>query len=285
MKPIRAGKGVEVREILISKIIGSLCRMRLEYDYEQEELGMSIRECGVLNPIKVKPVKGGFKIFAGHRRLDRAKDLGYKTIKAEIWGEVSERDAALMGFVDNINRKDFALIEEGYAYQKLIEEYKYTVDDLLKSCGKSRSRIYTLLKLVTNLSPAMVKAIIDGKMSSGHGEWLLRIEDNNLRERLFREVLAGKWNLADLKYFVYRQKPDSEKKDWQLQLDIIEDICESDPGIQAIWKKELKIARSRKGLKITMKVNGPLDLLRKFETVTNPIEKSIKKFERFKEKY
>lgn len=285
MKAMKVGKGVEVRKIAISEIIGSLCRMRLEYDYEAEELGISIRECGVLNPIKVKPVQGGYMIFVGHRRLDRAKDLGQKTIKAEIWEGISEKEAALMGFVDNINRKDFALIEEGYAYKKLIDEYGYTVDDLIKSCGKSQTRIYALLKLVTNLSPAMVKAIIDGKMSSGHGEWLLRIEDNKLRDRLFREVLAGKWDLADLKYFVYRQKPDSEKKDWQLQLDIIEDICERDPGIQAIWKKDLKISRSRKGLKITMKVNGPLDLLRKFDTVTQPIKKSIKKFEKFQEKY
>jgi len=68
----------------------------------------------------------------------------------------------------------------------------------MESCGKSRSRIYTLLTLVRNLTPKMKEAIIAGKMTAGHGEWLLRIEDPRLRARLFRKILAGKLDLTDL---------------------------------------------------------------------------------------
>jgi len=188
----------EVREIKISEIVGSLCRMRLEKDYEKEELMASIKRRGVMNPIKIKKTKKGYLLFAGHRRLDSSRGLGLETIPAEIWEEISDEEAVLRGFVDNINRKDFTQLEEGYAYAKLTDDFQHSVEELMKSCGKSRSRIYTLLTLVRNLTPAMKEAIIAGKMTAGHGEWLLRIEDPRLRARLFRKILAGKLDLTDL---------------------------------------------------------------------------------------
>jgi len=80
-----------------------------------------------------------------------------------------------MEVVDNINRKDFTLLEEGHAYSKLIEEYGYTPDSLVKPCGKSRTRIYQLVKLVKNLTPAMKAAILADKMTTGHAAWLFKI--------------------------------------------------------------------------------------------------------------
>jgi hypothetical protein len=97
---------------------------------------------------------------------------------------------------------------------------------------------------------------------------------------MFQEVLNGESELADVKYAVYRQKPDSEKGDKERELDIIEDICEKDPGIRVLWKKGIRAARSRQGLKFTIEVNGPLDLLQKFDTVVAPIRKSIFRFRR-----
>ena len=93
---------MEIRDIPIDKIVGSLCRMRLEFDYEKDELLASIRKYGVMNPIKVKAVKSGYLIFAGHRRRDCAAELGHKNIKAEVWEGIADREAAMIGFVDNI---------------------------------------------------------------------------------------------------------------------------------------------------------------------------------------
>jgi len=275
---------MEIKRIAISKIIGSLCKMRLEKDYEAEALLESISDRGVMNPVKVMPVKNGYLIFAGHRRLVGAKELRHKTITAEVWDDLEDRDAALMGFVENINRKDFTRLEEGYAYQKLVKEYGYSVDDLIKPCGKSRARIYILISLVKNLTPAMKKAIIAGKMTSGHGEYLLRIEDPKRRKECFELVLAKEMDLADLKYEVYRQKPDEEKNEQELQLDIIEDICEEDATIRSMWNKSIEVRRSRKGLKITIEVDGPHDLLYKFSTISGPVKKKLDLFNRFKKK-
>jgi len=276
---------MEIKRIQISKIIGSLCKMRLEKDYEAEELLESISDRGVMNPVKVMPVKNGYLLFAGHRRLVGAKALGHKTIIAEVWDDIEDRDAALMGFVENINRKDFTRLEEGYAYQKLVNEYGYSPDDLVKPCGRSRTRVYSLLRLVEQLTPAMKEAIIAGKMTSGHGEWLLRIEDPKLRKKYFEMILSREMDLADLKYEVYRQKPDEDKNERELQLDIIEDICEENPTIHSMRKKSIEIRRSRKGLKITIEVDGPHDLLYKFNNIAGPVKKKLDLFDKFDERY
>ncbi len=276
---------MEIKEIGISKITGSLCKMRLEKDYEAEEMLASVEDRGVMDPLKVKKVKDGYLLFSGHRRLKSARELGHETIQAEVWEGIEDREAALMGFVENINRKDFTRLEEGYAYQKLVKDYKYAVDDLVKPCGKSRGRIYALITLVKNLTKTMKQAIIEGKMTSGHAEWLLRIEDPERRERLFQMVLAGEVDLNDLKYEVYRQKPDEEKSEQELQLDIIEDICEEDPKIRSLWNQGIEVRRSRKGLKITFDVDGPHDLLYKLNVLTAPVKKKLNIFDRFKEKH
>jgi len=88
---------MEIKRIQISKIIGNLCKMRLEKDYEAEELLESISDRGVMNPVKVMPVKNDYLLFAGNRRLVGAKALGHKTIIAEVWDDIEDRDAVLMG--------------------------------------------------------------------------------------------------------------------------------------------------------------------------------------------
>ena len=269
---------MEVREIKISEIKGSLCRMRLEKDYEREELLASIKECGVMESIKVKKVKGGYMNFTGNRRIDCSKELGLKTIRAEIWEGISDSEAVLMGFVENINRKDFTILEEGHAYRKLVEEYGHTVESLVKPCGKSRTRIFVLLRLVKNLTPEMEEAIREGKMTSGHGEWLLKIEDRKLREKYFRQILKGELTLNDLKYNIYRLKPDSEKTKKELLLDIVEDEYEKDPAVRKLWKKSVVLRRSRAGDKITIEFSGPRDLLDKYDVLSAPLKRAGKRF-------
>ena len=269
---------MEVSEIPVDKITGSLCRMRLEFDYEKEELLISIKDSGVLDPIKVKKAKGGYVLFAGHRRLDCARELGHKTIRAEVWEGITDQKAALMGFVENINRKDFTPLEEGHAYKKLIEEYGYQVDDLVKPCAKSRSRIYNLLRLIEDMTEEMKQAILDGKMSVGHALILLRVQDRKLRKKLLGEIVEGKMKLDDLEYILYRQKPDSKKNKRELLLDIVEDEYEKDPVVRKLWRQSVHIHRSQKGVKITVEVSGPMDLVEKFEALIEPVKKARKRF-------
>ena len=204
--------------------------------------------------------------------------MGKKRIRAEICTDISDSEAVLMGFVENINRKDFTILEEGHAYSKLIEEYGYTPDKLIKPCGKSRTRIYQLVKLVKNLTPAMKAAILEGKMTTGHAEWLFKVEDKKLREELFQGILAGELHLKDLKYEIYRMKPDSEKNKEEKLLDVVEDAYEKDPAVKSLWRTKVTIHRGRGGNKITINFSGPMELLNLYEILAAPLKKARKSF-------
>ena len=129
-----------------------------------------------------------------------------------------------------------------------------------------------------NLTPEMEQAIKDGKMTSGHGEWLLKIEDDKLREKYFRQILEGELKLNDLKYDIYRMKPDSEKTKKELLLDIVEDEYEKDPAVPKLWKKRVVVRRSQGGDRITIEFSGPLDLLDKYDALSAPLKNAKKRF-------
>lgn len=270
---------MEVREIQINKILGSLCRMRLERDYEKEEMLTSIAKCGVMNPIKVKKVKDGYKIFAGHRRLDCAKELGHKTVPAEIWEGLGDREAVMMGFVDNINRKDFTPLEEAHAYRKMMEEYGWKVEEIKEHCGKEESRIYKLVKMLKIIPREMEKAVLEERMSVGHALILIRFEDKELREKLFARVLEGEISVHDLEYLLARQKPDSEKNEKEKILDIVEDAYEADPGVGKLWGDRVKMYRSRRGLKVILNGSGPGELLMMYKTLEDALRKVMPRFQ------
>ena len=271
---------MEIREIPIEKIVGSLCRMRLEFDYEKDELLASIRKYGVMNPIKVKAVKSGYLIFAGHRRRDCAAELGHKNIKAEVWEGIADREAAMIGFVDNINRKDFTPLEEGHSYKKMIEEYGYTVEEVVECCGKEMSRVYRLRNLIDNMTPEIEKAIIEGRLSAGAALVLLKFEDAALRKRLFQQLLKGKLSVRQLEYLLARQAPDAEKNERERLLDIVEDVYETDEEAKKLWDDSVRMHRSRRGDKIEIEFNGPMDLLAKYEVLSRPLKNASSRFKK-----
>ncbi len=265
-----------IKKIPISEIIGSLCRTRLEYDYEREELLTSIKKSGVQNPVKVKKVKGGYKVFAGDRRLDCARELKHETIPAEVHEGTSDRDAVMMGFVDNINRKDYTPLEEAYAYVKLHKDYGWSVEEIRDYCGKHETRIYALMTFKENLPKKMEKAILDGKISVGHAMLLLRFEDKKLMWKLFEETLEGEHSVRDLEYILKRQKPDKEKNEKEKILDVAEDVFDEDKKVRKLRDEELvKIYRSRRGLKTILDSNGPTEMMEMLETLLAALKKSL----------
>ena len=270
---------MEVKEIPIAKITGSLCRMRLEKDYEHEELLASIRKSGVQVPIRVKKVKGGYLVFAGHRRLDCARELKFKTIPAEIWEGISDREAAMKGFVENINRKDFTPLEEANAYFKLYREYKWSVEETAEYCGKNESRVYALMTLKETLPARMEKAIVEGKMSVGHAMVLLRFADKELMWKLFKEVLEEVHSVRDLEYILKRQKPDEEKNEKEKILDIAEDAFDEDKKVRKLRDEELvRIYRSRRGIKTVLDSNGPAELEEMLESLLAALRGAAPRF-------
>ena len=144
---------------------------------EIESLAQSIREKGVLQPILVRALAaepGRYEIVAGERRWRAAQQAQLHEIPA-ILRDLSDRDALEVALVENLQRADLSPIEEAEGYQRLLQEFRHTQEDLARIIGKSRSHLANTLRLLT--LPQAVKALLDdASLSPGHARLLVGME-------------------------------------------------------------------------------------------------------------
>ena len=140
------------------------------------ELAESIQKNGIMQPIIVRPGSGSkLEIVAGERRWRASKLAGLETVPVII-REISNKQALELALVENIQRRDLTPLEEAQGYQRLIEEFDYTQEELAGTVGKSRSHIANLLRLLG--LPDEVKMMLDkGEITMGHARALLTTDN------------------------------------------------------------------------------------------------------------
>jgi ParB family chromosome partitioning protein len=160
---------------------------------ELEELVVSIREIGVLQPIVVRPLVGAaagepqYELIMGERRLRATKQLGLATIPAVIKNTADEdmlRDALL----ENLHRANLNALEEASAYQQLLADFGITQEQLAERIGRSRPQITNTLRLL-KLPPAVQKRVAAGVLSAGHARAILSAGDVATMERLADKIV------------------------------------------------------------------------------------------------
>ena len=187
----------------IDEIIPNPLQPRVHFDEESmAELATSISHVGVLQPILVRPVDGGYQLIAGERRWRAARRAGLTTVPAVVRSsdDVSAVEEAL---VENLQRDDLTPLEEAAAYQQLIEDFGVTHDDVAKRVGKSRSAVTNTLRLL-GLPPGVQHLLADGKLSAGHARALLGTPDRTLQERLAQQAVSDGWSVRTMEEAVRR---------------------------------------------------------------------------------
>ena len=117
-------------------------------DASLQELADSIREVGVLQAIAVRPrTAGGYEIIYGERRYRASLLAGAKTIKATIYGNITDDEAEDMSLSENLQREQVRPTEEAKAFKRLLEKGRYDMYSLVSRFGRSEKYIYTRLKL------------------------------------------------------------------------------------------------------------------------------------------
>ena len=135
-------------------------------DDELSELANSIKQQGLIQPIALRKVGGRYQIISGERRTRASKLAGFSTIKAQVYENLDDKKMSEWALIENIQRVDLNPVEIARSYQKLIENYEYTHEDLAKAVGKSRSAITNALRLL-KLPDQVQFWIQEGKLSSG----------------------------------------------------------------------------------------------------------------------
>lgn len=178
--PDDSEKNSGVIEISISEIDPNPDQPRRDFDAQAlNDLADSIREHGLLQPILVRPFSDRYYIIAGERRLRAAKLAGFTTIQC-IVQLCTDKEMAERSIVENIQRADLSPIEEGFAYNRLIEDYGLTQDQVAQRIGKARATVANLLRVI-HLPDLVLELLRVEKISLGHAKVLLGVKDSALQ--------------------------------------------------------------------------------------------------------
>lgn len=159
-----------------------------------EELTASIEEFGVLQPISVRRVRGGYEIVAGERRFRAAENAGLDTIPAIIMN-IDEKKSALLALLENLQRDDLSFFEVAESYQNLIKSQGFTQEEIAKKLGKSQSNIANKLRLL-RLYPRTRRLILEYSLSERHARALLHLTDEEAQLLAVRTINEKKLNVA-----------------------------------------------------------------------------------------
>jgi ParB family chromosome partitioning protein len=143
-----------------------------------ENLAQSIRENGVLQPILVRDHpsrKSEFEIVAGERRW-RAAQLAQLHQVPIVLRSLNDRDVLEIAIIENVQRQDLSPLEEAIGYQRLMEEFDYTQEQMAERIGKSRPHIANMLRLL-DLPPAVRDLLASGDLTTGHARALIKADD------------------------------------------------------------------------------------------------------------
>lgn len=161
-----------VLEVSLDDIRPNPHQPRTDFDAEElDDLKQSIQEHGLIQPVIVKKVDQGYELIAGERRYRAAKLAKLKKIPA-IVREITEEEQAKLALVENLQRQDLNAIEEATGFEKLLDAYALTQQELSKSLGKSRTYVTNSLRLLS-LPENALKFIREGRLSAGHGRAIL----------------------------------------------------------------------------------------------------------------
>ncbi|MDF1477714.1 ParB/RepB/Spo0J family partition protein [Leifsonia sp. H3M29-4] len=186
--------GARLANLSPDDIVPNPKQPRSEFRQEElDELIVSIREIGVLQPIVVRPLQGAaagepqYELIMGERRLRATKHLGLATIPAVIKSTADEdmlRDALL----ENLHRANLNALEEASAYQQLLADFGITQEQLGERIGRSRPQITNTLRLL-RLPPSVQKKVAAGVLSAGHARAVLAAGDAAAMERLADKIV------------------------------------------------------------------------------------------------
>jgi ParB family transcriptional regulator, chromosome partitioning protein len=153
-----------------------------------DELAESIRQKGILQPLLVRRVNGGYELIAGERRLRAAQRVGLEhvpvTVRAADDGEVLE-----IALIENIQRENLNPLEEARAYRRLSDEFHLTQDEIAQRVGKDRSTVANTLRLL-QLPSQIQRDIERGVLSAGHARALVTAGSDTAKIKLAHEVVT-----------------------------------------------------------------------------------------------
>jgi ParB family transcriptional regulator, chromosome partitioning protein len=176
-------------QVDIDKISPSPFQPRRAFDeIKLQELAVSIRNQGIIQPLVVRPKGERFELIAGERRWRAATKAGLSTVPVVV-RQASDRDALQLALIENLQREDLNPIEEAVGYRRLQDEFTWSQEEVAEKVGKSRPAVTNALRLLS-LPSEVQQEVASGNLPAGQARALLGLQSEAVIITAYREVIA-----------------------------------------------------------------------------------------------
>lgn len=189
-------------------------------DESLDELAISIKQRGILQPLLVKREGTEYLLIAGERRLRAAYKAGLNTVPVRLVSG-SGSELSEMSLIENLQREDLNAIEEAEAYRDLIERYAYTQETIAEKVGKSRAAVTNALRLL-RLGKTIKDDLVQQKISMGHARAYLGLDSPAQQEEAHRIVVKRGLSVRQTERLIQQIKLNRRGKKHKSQISSIE---------------------------------------------------------------
>jgi ParB family chromosome partitioning protein len=241
--PAAAPNALAVTELPVASIVPNPHQPRKEFDESAvKELAESIRSEGLLQPIVVRKVKGGYELIAGERRLRAFKQLGQKFIPVRVI-EASDATSAVLALLENLQRADLNPVDEAIGVASLMRDFNLTQEAVADRLGKPRASIANLVRLL-QLDREILGYLGKGQLSTGHAKVLLGLEQQAHRVQVARLVvekgLSVRATEAEVKALAATKKTERKRAEKTVVADVQKRLSSHFSTPVAVFRKGVK---------------------------------------------
>ena len=186
-------EGISSRELMqipVGEIIPNRRQPRQNMDSQElNQLSLSIKEKGLLQPVVVRKIDTGYELVAGGRRFEAAKLAGLKFVPALV-KELDDKESFVLAIVENLQRSDLNPMEEALAFKRLMDEFNYSLDDIARFVSKDKTTVANALRLI-KLPVEVRRALEKGLISRSQARTILSLAAETEQVRMLHEILSG----------------------------------------------------------------------------------------------
>ena len=253
-----------VTSLPLQKVEPNPNQPRHRFDEEElQALADSISEHGILQPLAVRKMDGGFyQIIAGERRWRAARLAGLQEVPVVVV-EADDKTVMELALIENLQRQDLNPMEEAEGYRVLTEEYGLTQEEAAARVGKSRPAVANALRLLA--LPDEVRELVEkGELSAGHARAILSLPTKAKQKTAAHRILALRLSVRQAEAMCKRLAAE-EKKPEPPKHTGVDYVAECEKALSRRLDRKVRIVNGKRKGRFELEFYGGDDLQRLYE--------------------
>lgn len=253
-----------VTSLPLQKVEPNPNQPRHRFDEEElQALADSISEHGILQPLAVRKMDGGFyQIIAGERRWRAARLAGLQEVPVVVV-EADDKTVMELALIENLQRQDLNPMEEAEGYRVLTEEYGLTQEEAAARVGKSRPAVANALRLLA--LPDEVRELVEkGELSAGHARAILSLPTKAKQKTAAQRILALRLSVRQAEAMCKRLAAEEKKPEPPKHTDV-DYVAECEKALSRRLDRKVRIVNGKRKGRFELEFYGEDDLQRLYE--------------------